>query len=47
MKLSKAIEIIEYHNRWRRGEIEDMKYTPTEIGIAIDTVLLHLRKHEQ
>jgi len=39
MKLKKAIEILRYHNRWRRGVVDEPKYTPTEIGKAIDKVV--------
>jgi len=39
MKLKKAIKILRYHNRWRRGVVDDPKYTPTEIGMAIDKVV--------
>lgn len=44
MGLKVAIEILEYHNRWRRGQEEDMRYSPTKIGIAIDTILKHLKQ---
>jgi len=49
MKIQKAIEILEIHNKWRRDN--DGKYKmaePKELGIAIDTVVsefknLHLQ----
>jgi hypothetical protein len=44
MKLKKAIEILEYHNKWRTGKVEEVKYTPGEITEAIDRVLKKVRK---
>ena len=32
----KQLEIMQYHQRWRRGEEDHMKYTAKEVGIAID-----------
>ena len=37
-----AIEILERHNRWRRG-YEVPKADPVELGIAIDTALAEIR----
>lgn len=39
MELKTAIEILKYHNLWRRGLVEDPIYTPKQIGIAIDTII--------
>ena len=39
MELQRAINILEPHNRWRRGEIEKMYYTVKELGEAIDMIL--------
>lgn len=46
MTLEEAVKILECYNIWRRGKIEDyvLEYTPTEIGIAIDTVINHVKK---
>lgn len=33
-----AIKILEQYNQWRRGEIDKLNYSPTEIGLAIDIV---------
>jgi hypothetical protein len=38
MKLDEAIEVLEAHNKWRRGE-ETQQQSPKEIGEAIDTIL--------
>jgi hypothetical protein len=39
MKLEKAIEILESHNRWRRGDVDEAMFKPSDIGIAIDVVI--------
>ena len=39
MTNKQAIEIIKHHNMWRRGEIDDHIYSPTEIGIALDILI--------
>ena len=39
MKLKQAIKVLKHYNSWRRGDIEDVKYTPKQIGIALDVVL--------
>lgn len=39
MKLSKAIEILEKHNEWRRGNDDYKMANPKELGIAIETVV--------
>lgn len=39
MKLKEAIEILRYHNLWRRGDAQNMLYTPKEIGEAIDKII--------
>ncbi len=39
MKLKEAIKILETHNLWRRGLLDDMVCTPEELGIAIDVIL--------
>jgi len=42
MQLKEAIEILQKHNEWRRGsEIEPTD--PKLLGIAIDTVILHMK----
>jgi len=39
MTLEKAIEILTYHNKWRRGDVDDPVYSPKEIGEAIDIIV--------
>jgi hypothetical protein len=38
MTLQEAIEILDKHNKWRRGHYDRMQ-NPTKIGIAIDLVV--------
>lgn len=41
MNIEEAIEILRYHNAWRRG-IEGYTLTnSTELGIAIDLIIKH------
>ena len=44
MKLSKAIEIIEYYQSWRSGHVEESRHSPTKIGRAIDKILKTVKK---
>ena len=46
MNLKKAIQILEDHNRWRRGA-EISQLDVYEIGIAIDTVLAEVKNKER
>lgn len=46
MKLKKAIETLESHNKWRRGDDEYMQ-SPKEIGKAIDYAINALKKLEK
>lgn len=39
MTKRKAIVILEYHQRWRRGEYDDMICTPAELTKAMDIVI--------
>ena len=46
MKLKEAARILEQHNKWRRDNSVPGKYemaNPKELGIAIDTVVNHLK----
>lgn len=43
MKLSKAIEILEKHNKWRRGNDDYEMANPKELGIAIETVIKYCK----
>lgn len=47
MTLQQAIEILEAHNKWRRdGNVPNSlpMQNPTQLGIAIDTVVNHLKE---
>lgn len=47
MKLKKAVEILEKHNKWRRDNSIPSKYemaNPKELGIAIDTVVQFIKE---
>lgn len=39
MTLEQAIEILEYHQKWRLGEIKEMIYPPKKLTQAIDVLL--------
>lgn len=46
MKLKKAAEILEQHNKWRRDNDFPSKYEmadPKELGVAIDTVVKFIK----
>ncbi len=51
MKLSRAIEILESHNKWRRHDddipqtFEELGYTAKDIGIAIDKLVNHSKRN--
>lgn len=45
MKLKQAIGLLETHNRWRRGEDIEPMLKPTDIGIAIDTVVEYIKNN--
>lgn len=42
MTLKEAMKILELHNEWRRGADIPLQ-SPELIGIAIDTILTHLK----
>lgn len=46
MKLEQAIEILETHNRWRRGDDTVPMTNPKDIGIAIDIVVEHFKNSD-
>tara|TARA_R110000796_G_C14431862_1_gene421228 strand:+ start:81 stop:377 length:297 start_codon:yes stop_codon:yes gene_type:complete len=39
MKIEKAIKILTYHQEWRLGKIDEMKFVPKELTTALDIVL--------
>ena len=42
MTIDEAKEIVYHYNEWRRGDIDELSYTPKEIGVAIDTLLNYI-----
>lgn len=50
MNLEEAINILQKHNEWRRGESDDMPEPfvigdAVKLGVAIDTVLMAAKEH--
>lgn len=39
MTLTTAIKILEHYQKWRKGEIDDIHYTPKELSEAIDIAI--------
>ena len=39
MNLKQAIEILDYHQKWRMGKVDEMIYEPKTITKALDVVL--------
>lgn len=44
LELKTAIEILEYHQKWRLGEIHEMIYTPRQITESLDIILKEVKK---
>lgn len=42
MDTQEAVQILDRHNRWRRGADIEME-NPTLLGIAIDEVVTHIK----
>ena len=38
---------LEMHNRWRRGELEEMPLKPKELGEVLDEVIRRLRQRSR
>jgi len=45
MSKDKALEILEYHQQYRQGLIDEMKYTPRQITEALDVLIEFVKKH--
>ena len=45
MELKQAIGTLEMHNRWRRGEDVEPMLKPSDIGVAIDTVVEYIKNN--
>ena len=46
MELKTAIEILEYHQKWRLGKREDMIHEPKKLTQALEIVLNEVKKLE-
>ena len=46
MELQTAIEILEYHQKWRLGKREDMIHEPKKLTEALNIVLSEVKKME-
>lgn len=44
MTVKNAIKILEYHNKWRVGKVDDPIYTPREITEAMKTIIRYTKK---
>lgn len=44
MELKEAIEILDYHQSWRLGNVDEMIYEPKQITKALDIVLDAVKK---
>jgi hypothetical protein len=45
MSKEKALEILEYHQQWRLGKFDEMKYTPRQLTEALDVLIEFVKKH--
>ena len=43
MKINQAIQLLEHHQQWRKGE-HDVQTDPVELTAAIDAVIKHHNK---
>ncbi len=43
MDLREAIEVLEYHQDWRLGKVDEMPYKPKEITEALDILLASVK----
>lgn len=44
MNLKQAIEILDYHQSWRLGKIDEIKFSSRQITEALDVVLSEVKK---
>lgn len=47
MTINEAIELLKQHNKWRRGFEKTPMTNPTDLGIAIDTIVKHYEKQKK
>ena len=46
MTRDQVADILEKHNLWRRGEVDDMPFNSVELGSVIDMAIRYLRESE-
>lgn len=44
LELKTAIDVLEYHQKWRLGEIHEMIYTPRQITESLDIIIKEVKK---
>ena len=44
MNLKEAIEILDYHQSWRLGKVDEIKFSSRQITEALDVVLNEVKK---
>lgn len=47
MELKKAVQLLEHHNKWRRGDELNPMTNPTQLGIAIDVIVDYFKSLEE
>ena len=47
MNLKEAIEILDYHQSWRLGKIDEIKFSSRQITEALDVVLDEVKKNNK
>jgi len=47
MTAKDAYEIMVHYNQWRRGDSEEMLYTPVAVGLAIDEAIKALEREAE
>jgi len=45
MSNKEALEILEYHQQYRQGTVDEMKYTPRQITEALDVLIEYVKNH--
>ena len=43
MNLKQAIEILDYHQKWRMGKVDEIKFSSRQITEALDVVLMEVK----
>jgi hypothetical protein len=44
MKIEQAVQILEEHQKWRKGIIDDTSYSSKELSEAIDIIIKYYKK---